>query len=484
VPRLRRRIVIMLAVALLSAAATVWHGALRPAAPAQALPLGPGWNLIADPGGLVATGPAYTLQLNDTSYETVPAGGPLVAGLGYWVASSNGQAVPLAAGLPRATIHAPAGQWVMVGNPTGIYPAHVSGADYLYTYDPQLGYQEVDDATLDPGQGAFALSKQGSDISLIALGPAPVPPCSLADNGSACAVNGACPAGYPVAITQDGLAHQQPQQGDPAVQGTIVICFNDISQAIGAGYVLAPQTRIIINGPATAETSNMRVTVLRALLESPDAFLARTLVSADQLCSACNISGANAIVTVEYGVENFNRPATLVTTGRFISEHQPTETSPAYFMLASQQPIDPVHNGVPTAGSISGVFGHAHFGDINRIDWRLDDPFIDNITSIPQPHGPNLAFELDFRGPQAGQIIGYGAGSAPLPAYDPGTIGGPPATGYGTLITVGNPPPTSTPGPTAPSPTPVSQPSGSTSPSGGSSTYPGLSPLVNQPFTR
>ena len=407
---------VMLAFLCLFALAT--RVRLQPETAVQALGLPPGWNLIADPGGIVTSGPAYTYQIGDAGYETVPAGTPLVPGLGYWVLATSRSAVPLGAGSPAATILAPAGQVVMVGNPSGILPAAVHGADMLITYDPVNGYHQVTNGILTPGQGAFALSVAGGQIQLDAQGTTAAI-CSTAETGSACPVGGACPQGYPVAITQDGAAHPAPGPGDPALQVTPVLCFNAFSQALGAGYQAAARTRLRLDGPVSVTTSDMRFTVLSAMLESPDAFMARVLASGDQLCAGCNVAGATAVVTLQYGVENLQRPPTMFSAGQFVSAHDPRELSPAYFLLQSQHAIDPAHDGVPVAGTISGVFAFSKLADIGEVDWRLDNPLLDVSSGIPQPHGPSVLFALNFRGPQAGQIVAYGGGSAPLPPYDP-----------------------------------------------------------------
>jgi hypothetical protein len=306
----------------------------------------------------------------------------------------------------------------MVGDPSGASPADVSGADILVGFDPVNGYQPIYNNVLAPGQGAFAMSVAGGRIVLQAQSGAATD-CSTLETGSACPVSGACPQSYPVAITSDALAHPAIAPGDAAVAGTIALCFNDISQAQTAGYQLAPATRITLQGPASATTSNMRFTVLSAMLESPEAFHARVTASGDKLCAGCDISGATGIVTVQYGVENLNRPPTLISTGSFVSAHSPQDFSGSYLLLASQHAVDPIHDGSPIVGTVSGVFGQARFTDIDTVNWRLDNPLLDVSNGIPQPHGPSLLFELDFRGPQAGQVIAYGGGSTPLPPYNP-----------------------------------------------------------------
>jgi hypothetical protein len=152
---------------------------LMVAAPAHAQQTGApktypaGWNLIALPPGtsLPATTLLYTLQPNDADYEALLPGGATVAGFGYWAnlpsAGSGGfsRAITLAQGVPAAySIPVPAGQWVMVGNPSGILPATIQGSDASYTFDPAHGYQAV--TALQPGQGAFVTSTAGAVVTL------------------------------------------------------------------------------------------------------------------------------------------------------------------------------------------------------------------------------------------------------------------------------------------------------------------------------
>jgi hypothetical protein len=125
---------------------------------------------------------------------------------------------------------------------------------------------------------------------------------------------------------------------------------------------------------------------------------------------------------------------------------------------------------------VSGIFSHAKFGDIDAVDWRLDNPLIDASGGIPQPHGPSLLFELNFRGPNAGIVIPYGSGSAPLPTYTPGASIPPAVVPVATATGVSTAPvPTITPSPAAAaataitfSPTPAAA---STSPPSASATY-------------
>ena len=412
-PRRRsRNALALLAIAILALGGALSTGRLHLSQPAQAMPLWAGWNLIADPGGIVTTSPAYTLQQTDQNYETLAPGQPMAAGLGYWVPSNTYAGLPLGAGQPKATINAPAGQFVMVGDPSGIFPASVSGADELWGYDPRNQWIQLDPTILFPGQGAFAKSYDGGQILLTGVGSNGAT-CSTADSGSACPVAGACPAGYPVAVTNDALAHRAVGQTDAPVGGPIAVCFNDISQALAAGYQAAPLPRIVITGPVTASASGISVTVMQATLETPAAYMARLANSGLQLCGGCDVAGATAVVTVEYGLSNIGRAPTYVSTGYFVSEHRPTDQSPSFYLSSDEFEVDPVHDGSPTGGTVSGVLAHVPFSLIDQVEWRLDTPLIDNNPFIPQPHGPSLAFELDFRGPEGGQVLAYGQGDAP-----------------------------------------------------------------------
>jgi hypothetical protein len=379
----------------------------------------PGWNLVADPYGVVSSGPAYTIQAGDSQYEAVQAGTALVPGLGYWVYTAHVTGVPLAAGAAQATIHTTPGQWIMIGDPSGQLPAQVSGADAFMTYDPRTGFQAATELTLRPGQGAFALSLDGSDVSVVAQGTASTAACATLDAGSACPTDGACPPGYPVAITQDWLAHPPVKPGDSAVQGTILLCFNDLSQATEAGYESAPPSRLTLEGPESATTANIQITVLRALLETPQAFLARITEAGQQLCSSCNLSAATAVVTVEYSLQNFDDPPTAVSTGQFVAAGESPESAPAYGLVAGQNPPDPVHQGFPVSGTISSAFTKTPFSDIDIVTWELDNPLSDTLTSLPQPHGPSVSFDLNFAGGQAGTITANGDQGVvpPAPCY-------------------------------------------------------------------
>lgn len=126
-----------------------------------------GWDLVGGPTGTVVTGAIgslYTYQANDSNYEVLPAGTALQAGLGYWAQFASTTTVTLPLSTPAAmSIPLPASHFIMISNP-GVTQANVSGADLVLTYDPIQGY--VPTSTLNPGQGAWALSFYGGNLTV------------------------------------------------------------------------------------------------------------------------------------------------------------------------------------------------------------------------------------------------------------------------------------------------------------------------------
>jgi hypothetical protein len=159
---------------------------------AQTAAYGAGWNLIAAPAGTDlsgATGPLYTLQPGDSGYQTVQQSTGTLTGLGYWADFSATATVGLAAGSNAPySVDAPAGQFVMIGDPSGTEPATVSGADDVWTYTPPTGY--VQSARLTPGQGAFAVSLGGGTITVTPQAEAPTMPPATAHCGSVNSLGG------------------------------------------------------------------------------------------------------------------------------------------------------------------------------------------------------------------------------------------------------------------------------------------------------
>jgi hypothetical protein len=126
-----------------------------------------GWNLIALPPGTSLTGtqgPLYTLQPGDSTYETIQSSAAGMSGFGYWAYFAGTTTLPVAAGGGSYSVRAPAGQFIMVGDPSGSLPARISGADLAYTYDPVSGYQQT--TRLTPGKGALVIAVAGGTITV------------------------------------------------------------------------------------------------------------------------------------------------------------------------------------------------------------------------------------------------------------------------------------------------------------------------------
>lgn len=139
-----------------------------------------GWNLISAPPGTdlaAVNDPLFTLQASDTGYEPVhPADGG-TTGYGYWAFFSADTSLQLAPGSSDPyTITVSPGQFVMIGDPSGVAPASVEGSDQTLTYDPINGYHQA--TVLQPGQGAWAVSQSGGAITVTpqtVAGSAPAP---------------------------------------------------------------------------------------------------------------------------------------------------------------------------------------------------------------------------------------------------------------------------------------------------------------------
>ncbi len=128
-----------------------------------------GYNLVGGPSGTVfsqANGPLYQLPPGASNYVAVPNTQAVSAGQGYF-AYFNGPTTVNLTGTTTLpfTITAPAGQYIMIANPSSTQTVTVSGADIVYAFDPTINnYVAV--TTLKPGQGAFAFSNAGSAIIL------------------------------------------------------------------------------------------------------------------------------------------------------------------------------------------------------------------------------------------------------------------------------------------------------------------------------
>ena len=155
-------LVALAALALLTAASDLAPHTAR----AATILYQPGYELIAGPTGTVVHGVAgslYTIDPKSGQFVAIDPSQALQSGVGYFADFTDLTNVRLAPddGQP-ATIQAPAGQWLLVGNPSDYNDATVEGADLVYGYDPQAGY--VQESTLPPGQGALVYSANGGTI--------------------------------------------------------------------------------------------------------------------------------------------------------------------------------------------------------------------------------------------------------------------------------------------------------------------------------
>ena len=135
--------------------------------PSETVTYAAGWNLVGAPSATTfaeAIGPLYSLNAEGTGYGIVPTVTRLPAGIGYWAyfaeptekTLSNGNSEPISG-------TAPAGQFIMIGNPF-LIPATVHGADAVFIYDPVQGYELT--STIPVGQGAFAYSAAGATVTI------------------------------------------------------------------------------------------------------------------------------------------------------------------------------------------------------------------------------------------------------------------------------------------------------------------------------
>lgn len=151
-----------------------------------------GWNLIALPlgtnltnadGSLTAVPPGsvdfeffrlplgpiaalYTWQPGYGAYGSWQTG----VGPGYWAYFTAETKVILgnAGNNGPYSVTAGPGEWVMVGDPSGTQPATVTGADSILTYTQDQGYLPA--ALLQPGQGAWVMSRLGGTITVTPIG--------------------------------------------------------------------------------------------------------------------------------------------------------------------------------------------------------------------------------------------------------------------------------------------------------------------------
>ncbi len=138
-----------------------------------------GWNLVSLPPDTdlsTISGPLYTWQPGDTDYETIDPANGTSYGFGYWAYFSASTQVTLGSGKTDFfALLAPAGQYVMLGDPSGTEAAVITGADIAYIYDPVAGQYGAGDI-ITPGQGAWVYSANGGPVTVTPMPSVAVPP--------------------------------------------------------------------------------------------------------------------------------------------------------------------------------------------------------------------------------------------------------------------------------------------------------------------
>jgi len=168
----------LFAFVVLAALLAIGTPAARAQSAGQTRKYAAGWNLVAAPPGtnFSVASTLYTAQPNDPGYEQSQPSDGTIAGFGYWADVSSvdisgySRAVTLAAGSSAPyTVSVPPGQWVMVGNPSGMLLASVQGADVSYVFDPVNGFEPS--TVLQPGQGAWVGSTAGAVVTVSPIQP-------------------------------------------------------------------------------------------------------------------------------------------------------------------------------------------------------------------------------------------------------------------------------------------------------------------------
>jgi PKD repeat protein len=128
-----------------------------------------GWNIVAGPAGTVfseADSPLYTIQPNDTTYQVFPPEAPVKSGVGYWAYFSAPDTATLSGTSSSSiSVTAPAGQYIMIGNPSSTGAVTIMGADSAVSWDPQTNnWKSV--SSLAPGAGAWVVVNNGGTVTL------------------------------------------------------------------------------------------------------------------------------------------------------------------------------------------------------------------------------------------------------------------------------------------------------------------------------
>lgn len=142
-----------------------------------------GYSLVGLPGGTVLPAVKVLYSWFDLgargAYSLHPTTSPVEAGHGYWAYFACPGAVPMGEGSASAKLPLDAYHASIVGNPSGVSPATVSGHDFAAQWDPALngggggyrisGYREPQ--TLAVGTGTWVFSYVRTLISIDAKRP-------------------------------------------------------------------------------------------------------------------------------------------------------------------------------------------------------------------------------------------------------------------------------------------------------------------------
>lgn len=188
-----------------------------------------GWNLIGGPDGTTLSGAAtlVTMGPGDPDYVRLPSQGPIAGGRGYWAYFAADTTITLAgAGQASIQVPAPPGQYIMIGNPSGVQSAVVSGADDVEIWDNASGtYQRT--TVLGVGQGGWAMSRAGGVVTITGTGPALSAPPAATAAVAAPAANVPQPAATPAPKLAVNISiDQQNSTANSRTSGKLIFTVN------------------------------------------------------------------------------------------------------------------------------------------------------------------------------------------------------------------------------------------------------------------
>jgi hypothetical protein len=325
---------------------------------------------------------------------------------------SAGKSVTLSgAGAASHQVSAPAGQYVMIENPSGVQQVSVAGADQVLVFDAAAATYR-DATTLDVGQGAWALSSAGGTITLTATGPARTIPAGpgtgavlvrddlTSDNGVLRPVNthGSYDAGGFTMSTDSGML-----EGFTAVQGTFGDTTVDVDVKVtkassagtdfilecrvGAGGHVRLQISRTANGYAYFQVQNgdgIRLVYGPAIVKPDDVNHVQFTCAGTTLSGAINGAPIAAVTApgliarggIAFGVRSYDRtPVSLQLSHLVITE------------------------AVPQPGAVSPPAGLRLFGSPSG--YQVFVP----ATWPAGTSAPGVQFDLEARSPDGDQYI-------------------------------------------------------------------------------